>query len=192
MAKDKDLRFVRTNQMLCNAFIELLSIKKFEDITVNELCEKALIRRATFYTHFLDKYDFFSYFVRQNRNDFVNNLPDSEEKPNLREFSIHMFHQIVHYLNLHMPMVQNAISSNAFSILLDILADEIQNSFLKELEKSRSEKLPDGICPGIAVAYYSGGVIQILRHWLTSKEVISEEKLVMQYSALLQGFRITE
>lgn len=193
MAKNKDLRFVRTNQMLCNAFIELLSKKKFEDITVNELCEKALIRRATFYTHFLDKYDFFSYFVRQNRDNFINNLPDSEEKPNLRDFSIHMFRQVVHYLNLHMAMVQNAMTSNAVSILLDILADEIRVSFLEELEKSQSYKLPDGVRPEIAAAYYSGGIIQILRHWLTSKGAIAEEELVGQYSALLlQGFLITE
>lgn len=31
MAKDKDLRFIRTNQMLCSSFTELLDRKKFED-----------------------------------------------------------------------------------------------------------------------------------------------------------------
>ena len=80
MAKDKDLRFIRTNQMLCSSFTELLDRKKFEDITVNEICEKALIRRATFYTHFLDKYDFFAYFVRQNRDNFISRLTETNEE----------------------------------------------------------------------------------------------------------------
>ena len=31
MTKDKDLRFIRTNQMLCSSFTELLDRKKFED-----------------------------------------------------------------------------------------------------------------------------------------------------------------
>lgn len=76
--------------MLCTAFIELLSKKKFEDITVNELCEKALIRRATFYTHFLDKYDFFAYFVRQNRDNFISTWEIHDTDNTLMAFSIHM------------------------------------------------------------------------------------------------------
>lgn len=188
MAKDKDLRFVRTNQMLCNAFIELLSKKKFEDITVNELCEKALIRRATFYTHFLDKYDFFSYFVRQNRDNFINSWTAPEENKSLIDFSIHMFRQVVHYLAAHMAMVQNAMSSNAFSILLDILADEIRISFLEELSKIDASPLQNGIMPEVAAAYYSGGIIQILRQWITSKGALPEDVLVKQYSALLGVF----
>ena len=185
MAKDKDLRFVRTNQMLCTAFIELLSKKKFEDITVNELCEKALIRRATFYTHFLDKYYFFAYFVRQNRDNFISTWEIHDTDNTLMAFSIHMFRQIVHYLSAHMAMVQNALSSNAFSILLDILAEEIRVSFIEELSKDNFATLPEDVLPELAAAYYSGGIIQILRYWITSKGTPTEEVLVKQYSALL-------
>ena len=189
MANDKDLRFVRTNQMLCNAFIELLSKKKFEDITINELCEKALIRRATFYTHFLDKYDFFAYFVRQNRDNFLSTWSEPEEEKNLMDFSVHMFRQVVHYLSTHMAMVQNILGSNAISILLDILADEIRTSFLEEFSKRSSTSLQEGTFPEIAAAYYSGGIIQILRYWVTTtKGTLEEEVLVQQYSALLGTF----
>ena len=52
---------------------------------------------------------------------------------------------------------QNILSSNAFSILLDILAEEIQ----------------------------------ILRYWVTSRDSLSEELLVKQYSILL-GMFLTE
>lgn len=191
MAKNKDLRFIRTNHMLCSAFTELLEKKKFEDITVNEMCEKALIRRATFYTHFLDKYDFFAYFVRQNRDNFISRLAETKEERNLMDFSIYMFRQMVHYLSEHMTMVQNILSSNAFSILLDILAEEIQISFLEELHRTDSVKLRKDIVPQVAAAYYSGGIIQILRYWVTSRETLSEELLVKQYSILL-GMFLTE
>ena len=191
MAKNKDLRFIRTNHMLCSAFTELLEKKKFEDITVNEMCEKALIRRATFYTHFLDKYDFFAYFVRQNRDNFISRLAETKEERNLMDFSIYMFRQMVHYLSEHMTMVQNILSSNAFSILLDILAEEIQISFLEELHRIDAVKLRKDIVPQVAAAYYSGGIIQILRYWVTSRDSLSEELLVKQYSILL-GMFLTE
>ena len=190
MGNGKDLRYVRTNQMLCSAFIELLSKKKFESITINELCEKACIRRATFYTHFLDKYDFFAYFIRQNRDNFVASWTEPEEDKTLFDFSIHMFRQIVRYFTTHMAMVKNALNSNAFSILLDILAEEIQVSFLNELSKSGQEALLGEILPEVAASYYAGGIIQILRCWITSKNAISEDALVKQYAALLKTFLV--
>lgn len=67
----------------------------------------------------------------------------------------------VRYLSEHMTMVQNILSSNAFSILLDILAEEIQISFLEELHRIDAVKLRKDIVPQVAAAYYSGGVIQI-------------------------------
>lgn len=91
---------IGSNQMLCDAFTELLSKKKFENITINDLCEKALVRRATFYTHFIDKYDFFTYFIRQNRDQFISNWNTPESQQTLKDFSI----------------------------LMDILADEIRAS----------------------------------------------------------------
>ena len=99
-----------------------------------------------------------------------------------------MFRQVVHYLAEHMAMVQNAMSSNAFSILLDILADEIRVSFLEELSKGGSAKILETVQPEFAASYYSGGIIQILRQWMTSKKALSEEVLVEQYTALLGTF----
>ena len=56
-----DLRIQKTYLSLHNAFTELLEEKKFEEFTVNELCERAMIRRNTFYKHFADKYEYFTF-----------------------------------------------------------------------------------------------------------------------------------
>ena len=85
-------------------------------------------------------------------------------------------------------LVQNILSSNAFSILFDILAEEIQISFLEELHRIDAVKLRKDIVPQVAAAYYSGGIIQILRYWVTSRDSLSEELLVKQYSILLGMF----
>ena len=188
MANNTDLRYVRTNQMLCNAFIELLQKKEFEDITIDELCKKAFIRRATFYTHFLDKYDFFAYFVRQNGKAFFNNWNEPEETKNIINFSVHMFRETVRYLTEHMAMVQNILSSNAFSILLDILAEQIKSSLLNILNQYEVSPFPADIHPEIIASYYSGGIIQILRYWIASKKMITEEELIKQYSSLMKVF----
>ncbi|GCE07104.1 TetR/AcrR family transcriptional regulator [Dictyobacter aurantiacus] len=51
------LRAQRTHKLLREALVELLSEQHFESITVGELAQRAMINRATFYRHYLDKYD---------------------------------------------------------------------------------------------------------------------------------------
>lgn len=51
-----DPRTRRTRQLLLDAFGQLLSEKSFEEITVQDITERATVNRATFYAHFEDKY----------------------------------------------------------------------------------------------------------------------------------------
>ncbi|QBD74844.1 TetR/AcrR family transcriptional regulator [Ktedonosporobacter rubrisoli] len=52
------LRAQRTHKLLQDALVELLEEKHFEHVTVGELTRRAMLNRATFYRHYLDKYDF--------------------------------------------------------------------------------------------------------------------------------------
>lgn len=51
-----DPRVRRTRELLVKAFAELLGEKSFDDITINDITERATVNRATFYAHFRDKY----------------------------------------------------------------------------------------------------------------------------------------
>ena len=52
-----DPRVARTQKAIIDSFIQLSEKKPFDSITVKDITETALINRATFYNHFLDKYD---------------------------------------------------------------------------------------------------------------------------------------
>src|SRR6266480_1211108 len=57
--KKEDQRVRRTRDRLGDALIELLLQKPFDDITVQEVLERAEVSRSTFYSHFRDKNDLF-------------------------------------------------------------------------------------------------------------------------------------
>jgi len=52
-----DPRVKRTRQLIFDAFMALFQEKSFQSITVHDITERAGINRATFYAHFLDKYE---------------------------------------------------------------------------------------------------------------------------------------
>ena len=61
----EDPRITRTRQLILQAFMELLSEKGFQSMTVQDITERAGINRATFYDRFTDKYALLDYSISQ-------------------------------------------------------------------------------------------------------------------------------
>ncbi len=51
----KDLRVIKTENLLYATLIDLLKEKTFEEIKVSDICNKALVNRSTFCAHYQDK-----------------------------------------------------------------------------------------------------------------------------------------
>lgn len=69
MAQNKkqteDLRVRRTRKALMRALIELTIEKGFSAITVQDIADRAMVNRATFYRHYLDKYDLLDQYMNE-------------------------------------------------------------------------------------------------------------------------------
>ena len=61
---EADPRVKRTRRLLQEALVELLGEKSFDAITIQDIAARSTINRATFYVHFVDKYDLFAQFSR--------------------------------------------------------------------------------------------------------------------------------
>ena len=55
--KKPDLRVVRTQKAIREAFLKLLNERRYEQITIQDISEEAMINRNTFYLHYTDKED---------------------------------------------------------------------------------------------------------------------------------------
>ncbi|HUX12517.1 MAG TPA: TetR family transcriptional regulator [Spirochaetia bacterium] len=72
-----DPRITRTRALIEDAFLAVMEDKGFEDLTVNDVTERAGINRVTFYSHFVDKYALLGDTIRKSflqeieRHDFA-------------------------------------------------------------------------------------------------------------------------
>lgn len=64
--KKLDPRVIRTRRDLSLSLCAMMREKAFNQITVQEITERALINRATFYAHFEDKFSLLAYMVRES------------------------------------------------------------------------------------------------------------------------------
>ncbi|MGN0440530.1 MAG: hypothetical protein ACI4HH_07120, partial [Hominenteromicrobium mulieris] len=69
MENKQDLRVQKTYQALTDTFSEMMGEMPLEEIKINELCNRAQVRRQTFYTHFDGKEDFTQFYLSRVRGE---------------------------------------------------------------------------------------------------------------------------
>jgi AcrR family transcriptional regulator len=61
-----DRRIAKSQEAIKNAVIELMSEKNFDDITIQEISDRANVSRGTIYLHYLDKYDLLDKLITEH------------------------------------------------------------------------------------------------------------------------------
>ncbi|MCR5041819.1 MAG: TetR/AcrR family transcriptional regulator [Clostridia bacterium] len=139
MSKKEDLRVRRTHKLLYTAFLELVSQRSIEDLTITDVCERAMVNRATFYKHFDDKYDFFCFCIKQLLDEFKRSLPSSAESRSVIDYYILLLRELLLFVNNNRKIIETATKSvNAYVIkqmVHDLVLSEITES-LEAYEKS--------------------------------------------------------
>jgi len=104
MSNKTDLRVLKTHQNIKNAFSNLLLEKSFKDVTVQNICDAALIGRSTFYDHYYDKYDLLNKMTKEICNEFKSYVESRFNLNNSGDFT-----KIVSDMAKHFSMKKNTI-----------------------------------------------------------------------------------
>jgi AcrR family transcriptional regulator len=185
MEKKTDLRVTKTYMALCNTFVELLSEKRFEDITVNELCARAMVRRATFYKHFSDKYDFFGFFIREMQTEFAKKIAPYESADTPSKHFIGLIEQFIDFLEENNRIVQRFLNSDMLPELLDIFTEQVMRYTKQRLNEDVQKGRDLLVSPDLLAACYSGAMLHMLLWWYTQKNPIPKDELLKQMADIL-------
>ncbi|MEH7402218.1 TetR family transcriptional regulator [Gottfriedia acidiceleris] len=138
-----DLRIIRTRKFIINSFIHLLEKKDFNSITIRDITLGAMINRATFYHHFVDKYDLLEKVIKE---ELMANV--LLELSNDQEFSEELLKRVfLSITKFHMSLSDRCQRSyydmkmNIESIIKKELEHIFFQSLLKKYEVERSENL---------------------------------------------------
>lgn len=64
-----DRRILKTQESLKKAVIELMAVKNFDDITIQDIADQANVNRGTIYLHYQDKYDLLDKLIESHMNE---------------------------------------------------------------------------------------------------------------------------
>ena len=162
----EDLRVKKTKAALFSAFYHLLGEKSFEEITVNELCERAEIRRATFYKHYNDKQDFLVGVVKKFRADFDVIFKKNNRPGALIDYLIGYCDTVIKYLCTYESLVQNILRGQLRAPFINIIVQQNYLDTKEKIEESVRGGLSISVSPENAASMITGGITLAIINWV--------------------------
>ena len=69
-----DLRYIKTDKLIVDTFLNCIDEVGFEKTSVSMICEKAYISRTTFYDHYEDKYMLYNSLFAFIEAELINSM----------------------------------------------------------------------------------------------------------------------
>lgn len=155
----------RTKHHIQQAFYTLLKTEYFADITVQDICDKAMIHRSTFYRNYDDKYILLNILVENTIEELYAELPFSEVKTTF-------FAYVIDYIDNNLSFFKH-ITVEASEYLYKSLDQFISRMFLENASKyedNLSKKIRNAKHPEFLSEFYSSGIRKILEKWTIDHE----------------------
>ena len=176
--KREDFRITKTKNALIEAFTALILEKKFENITVNELCDRAEVRRATFYKHFTDKFDFLMFVIKMHREKFDKNIWMREKPDVTMDYYIQYVDAFLSNLERESNLIDSILKSNISHTIIQMLVEQNFLDTKDKIDESLAEGLEISMSSETASALITGGLALVITRWLTSENRIPKDELV--------------
>lgn len=181
----EDLRVRRTQKFLWEALLSLLEERSFETISVTDICERAMVHRATFYKHYESKQD----LVLQGIKSLISQLEreTKREEKGKRESEPHsrlvaLFKQFARYNHFYKFLLYEENFTSLQRLLLEELETSTEDRIKSHLLRNRKSV---GIPPTIIVQFDTGAIVSVLVWWLKNDMPVSAEQMAGHLSHLL-------
>jgi len=176
-----DRRIPKTKEAILKAFVELLKEKKIEQITINEIADRANVNRGTIYLHYTDKYDLLDQCVDTYLKQLYEScMPKKDtsllasEGPLLQTFEY--LEQNAHiYVTLLTRKGTHAFRSQMMAYVMKGAEEQI-NFY----------GLPAGMSREIAVQFLASAITGLVEWWIVNSMPYPAEEMVNQLMMLLK------
>lgn len=126
------MRVTRTTRDFQNALLVLLEKNSFDHLTVDRICQEALLHRSSFYRYFNDKYD----LLEQTINAQISQIADNND-----ESQADIVENLLSYINEHKNIIRHLAASGTHSSLYSELLKILTKIMLERSQHNSNDGL---------------------------------------------------
>ena len=191
----QDRRSQRTQQALMDALIALLAVKHYDEISINDIIDRANVGRSTFYAHYQAKDDLLKSGFERVLDMLIQQIGFDEADQDLQLDTTPLFR----HAKGHYELYRTLVWGSGFELLTKdghaALSAKFQESFSLLLSGKPEPSIP------LAVLSYSmaGILLILLKWWLDNKMPYSPDymdeifqQLAMPSARNILGLTVTK
>lgn len=169
MSSKEDLRIVRTRKLLSNTLLDMMEETSIEKISVIDLCNKAMVNRATFYTHFEDKYHLLSFALEELKDELYEKFTKNAKFTTPGETVTNVLLMGVDFFFDKHNHISNIIRNNRNEKVIGTIQDSIAQSIKYQLSKYKDTY--DVLIPlSVLSNFISGGMVHTMLWCIVNPE----------------------
>lgn len=182
MAEDRRVR--KTKRSIKNAFIQLLSERDLDKITIQDITTLADVNRGTFYLHYEDKY----LLLTDMEDEYIAGLADKIDLYNVlmkdlnieefaKQFSEHVLKNIILHIHSNIDFYQIIFNLERKSHIEEKISELMYKNMSKNVNNANNIS---GIPLDYFHSYVYGATIAFIKHWVQDPNRM-ETDIVVDY-----------
>ena len=171
--KKEDMRLRRTYKLLTGALWSLLEEKSFDDIHVNEICEKAMVHRTTFYKHFEDKNHLLTFCIQQIQEDFIEKYLLNKTFENPKQFYMNVLRYVLSFLLENRKRVLLVIDESGGDSVSKMLHEWVVQRVIADMTEYEKKGIQYRVPIPVIAEYHVGAMMALARWWLLNNTPVS-------------------
>ena len=176
--KKEDLRIIKTRQAIFTAFKEMICEMDYDQITIKELCERAMINRKTFYLHYQDLDQLLQALQAEIAENFIQHDISYRSKEDIQTIIREFFTYAA-----SMPLLnERLLCSGSYSHV----GDAINEAIMAHRAKTNKGAFSDNpLIDNLAFAYFSANAPLLYRQWVKDGKQLPLEQLIETATKLI-------
>lgn len=157
----QDRRSRRTRQLVTEAMAELLQEKRYENITVRDILDRANIGSSTFYAHYFDKEDVQASLIQHVFEQLLQQLLRRSEEREVVP-SLELFQHVQQNFQQIQALIPGRFGETFWGVAESTMSQMIEQS----LKSTRGLKHSCSVPPAAVARYLAATFLTLLKWWL--------------------------
>ena len=178
---NEDLRVRRTRKLLMQALVELTVERGFSSITVQDIANRAMVHRATFYRYYRDKYDLLDQYMIDVYQLTGEQTTDASGK------SLVGMSKMLELVRTHADFYRAMLGTKGDLAFMQRIQQYIEMRLRSLMSSNDVAQSVNGLPLDLCVNYVSYAGIGLLVWWLQAGQVYSPDQVVAWQAQLNRG-----
>jgi len=175
-----DRRILKSQEAIKKAFIELMSEKKFDHITIQDIADRANVNRRTIYLHYMDKFDLLDKLIEEHINQLREKCESESETDDVGG-SVTWFEYFESHYAFFSAMLASKGAPFFRSRFLEFVIEDIKNGWSITGGKYRS------LSEDVILQFFGTAYIGALEWWFKNEMPYPPHVMEEQVGILLDS-----